>query len=709
MTFINPGFLWVLPAAALPVLIYYLMRFRSLKVEWGATYVLERVLEKLKKKLYWDQVILLALRTLACVALVLAFARPSSSGAAGTVSGSGMHRVILVDASYSMLAGEPGRARWERGKEVLKRLTATWGRGEKWSLARVAERVEWLVDGEAIEDAQASAARIDALKPAEARVEWAKALESVFAKLASEPGVELYFCADDQAASWARAEALRLPPNFAPRAYWIVPPLEEPSNLAVTEVRLAGDVSLAGHASPVFARVQNFGTRDVEHAEMEWLVDGAFAAKEAFSLRPGQSGWVQGEVIFDRAGSHYVTARVGADALDLDNRFSAGVEVVEQLNVLVLRDPGRTRKFDSSWDFLKIAGQSEKLNDKDDAPVFTLGPLVFSVHEGPLDEAALREKQVVVVDGASGLAPEAAARLRTFVQAGGGLLLSADDAVDAQAWNALLGDAGLLPSPLRAARLEQVAGERFQTLAAPDPERAAFRALSSAERGDLAEARFYSWFELDEPAEDARIPLRFADGLPFLVLERRDPGAVVQLAAGLNGRVNNLPVREFFFPFLFRLCTEAAAGAYSPRTVDRAAPVRLRLPGAAGLRGVTLHSEGREPLPMTLQPAPQGFVAQSAGAPEWSGLYAALAVRETSTEKIWIGVQGPRADSDLAPLGTEARAELVQALGLAEAPDWDRLDELLRASRGGAEWHHWVVLALLALLVGELLMERRFL
>ena len=46
MSFLNSGFLWALPLGAIPIIIYYLMRFRSLKIVWGANYVLERALEK---------------------------------------------------------------------------------------------------------------------------------------------------------------------------------------------------------------------------------------------------------------------------------------------------------------------------------------------------------------------------------------------------------------------------------------------------------------------------------------------------------------------------------------------------------------------------------------------------------------------------------------------------------------------------------------
>src|SRR5512143_2696965 len=108
MIFLNPMLLWVLPFALAPVIIYFLMRYRSLRVVWGANYVLERALARLRKRVNIDQIVLILLRTLAAAALVLAFARPAARLKSAAALDTGIHHVVLVDASGSMQAGEPG-------------------------------------------------------------------------------------------------------------------------------------------------------------------------------------------------------------------------------------------------------------------------------------------------------------------------------------------------------------------------------------------------------------------------------------------------------------------------------------------------------------------------------------------------------------------------------------------------------------------------
>ena len=85
VSFVNPHLLWALPLAAAPVIIYFLMRFRAVAVPWGADYVLKRALDRLRKKLFLDQILLMALRTLAAAAIVppRSFSSPTTSRRAG--------------------------------------------------------------------------------------------------------------------------------------------------------------------------------------------------------------------------------------------------------------------------------------------------------------------------------------------------------------------------------------------------------------------------------------------------------------------------------------------------------------------------------------------------------------------------------------------------------------------------------------------------
>lgn len=707
MLFRNPGFLWALALGAIPIIIYLLMRYRSLRVFWGANYILERALERLKKKRYWDQILLIALRVLAILAVVLAFARPASRRP-GQMSVGGDHHVLIIDTSYSMLAGEARHTRWDRGLEVLKKLAATWGRGDPWSLYLIDANPRWVVDGAVVSTPADTIAILDGLAPTETRASLGKAFEALVGRF-PEGNVEVTVLADDQDLTWKGMEKVVFPHGDVPPIYWVNPPLAERENLAVTSVRFAGERVLTGHPTRVFVSVRNFGAQPVRDAEVEVLVDGAFFAKEPISLLPGQESPIHFDVAFEKPGSHYITARLEADALEYDNALSAGIVVDAEFRVLVLRDPAKQGKFDSAWRFLEAFSIVQKMEDEFEQPVFTMGPLSLSLWEKPVDAKVLAGADVVLIDGGMPLNPELVELLDKYVAAGGGLVLAADQNVQPEAWNELLGRAKLLPAPLAQLRSEQGGGTRFRSLSRAEFQADALRPFETAEDGDIANAVFYSWWQVGDRFPGAEVLARYDDAEPFLLRIRKEPGTVLMLTSGLNGWWNNLIVREFYVPLVFRLFSEGASGGIYPRTLGLREPARLRVKEPETLKSVTFFEADGTPTAAPAARTPAGTVAVAAAGSPRSGR-CSMRISRTGGGTQWehYGAQGPRLDSDLAAMSDAIRRNVTEDLGIVETGDWLELNEVLLASRTGAEWHHWLVIAALAVLVGEKLMERRF-
>ena len=702
--FRQPAFLWALPLGLVPIIIYYLMRFRSLRVAWGANYVLERALRRLRQKLYWDQILLIVLRVLACLVIVVAFARPLAPQKSAT-GGSGVHHVLVVDGSYSLLAGERDQTRWDRARDLLGRLIATWPRGDSWSVLYLGEKAEWRVDSETLGAPEAAVARLVALEPSECAVTLDRAFDLVRGRFPNTP-LDLYVVADDQATTWAGAEVAAAAGPL-PRALWLNPAAGPTDNLAVTAVRLESDRVLLRHPVRAFIAVRNCSGGPASDLEVEVLVDGIFQRKETLALLPGQESWVTVDLAFDVPGPHYITARLPTDALDFDNSLSAGVEVVDKLRVVVLRSPDAKGKFASCWGFLESLGTAQALKDEDEAPVFKFGPLEFTLAEGD-EPPALGPADLVIVDGGRRLTPALVAALRPWVRRGGALILAADDHAELTTWNELLGQAGLLPAPLARLRIEPLGSERGQSLLRTDFGAPGLRAFEGADNGDWSAARCFAWHEFGEPAPGVEVLARFGNRDPFALLQTFRPGAVLLLAAGLNGASNNLVVREFFPTLVFRLVAVAAgAGAY-PRTVARGDPLGLRLPEASGVRGFTLTTPGREPAAVPARVDDGTIEALVPEGSPRSGLCSLLALGAPGAPRVWFGVQGPRVDSDLTALDPVRRQQLTQSLNLTEVKDWPALSAILEGERGGNELHHWAIIALLFVLLGEMALTLRF-
>jgi len=130
MTFLQPLLLWLLPFAALPVVIHLLNRMRFRTVHWAATSFLFSANRASTRYARLRQLMLLACRVLALMAMVLAVARPLAGGWAGWMLSSSPDVVlILMDHSASMEARDvsSGISRRQQALEDLAAAAAGYG------------------------------------------------------------------------------------------------------------------------------------------------------------------------------------------------------------------------------------------------------------------------------------------------------------------------------------------------------------------------------------------------------------------------------------------------------------------------------------------------------------------------------------------------------------------------------------------------------
>lgn len=124
MTFLQPGLLWALPLALLPLLIHLLNRMRFRTVRWAAIEFLLRANRASTRHAKLRQFLILACRVLALAALGLMLARPLAGGWMGMAfSGAPDVVIILLDRSASMETIDAGtrETRRERALQLLAR------------------------------------------------------------------------------------------------------------------------------------------------------------------------------------------------------------------------------------------------------------------------------------------------------------------------------------------------------------------------------------------------------------------------------------------------------------------------------------------------------------------------------------------------------------------------------------------------------------
>jgi hypothetical protein len=495
---------------------------------------------------------------------------------------------------------------------------------------------------------------------------------------------------DDQATSWANAEGAlaEVPSGPRPAVTWVRLAPRDRDNLAVTSLKVRPEVCLVGHPCTVEVKVRSFAPEAARDATVELLFDGGFVGRASTPIQPGQEATLTFTIQPPTAGSHRLSARLPDDVLPADDEAFAGVDVRPRATLMVCRDPAQEGTFASAAGFLALLAEVAARAPADAAARVPVAPLVVETCTDDCSAATLAKADVVVVDGGSRIDAGLVAALTERVAAGGGVLLAPDPAVDLDRWNDALGPAGLLPARLVG---------RFEGSPGTEPVR----------RLPGSTAAFHSWLDLEPLADDSVVLRSFADGGPFAVSLARRGGTVVELAAGLNGRINNLMVCVDALPLVVELVSETMARASFPRTVQVGEPLALRLPPGDDVAGVTFTIGTAEPEPVALAP-----VVRLAGGARASGLASFLLLSRDPArgpaERIWIGVQGPRADADLAPLLADREAALARAVDLETVGSWEVLDRLLDQRRQGRDWQPWILITLLAALLGETALCRRF-
>jgi hypothetical protein len=130
VSFLQPSLLWLLPFAALPVVIHLLNRMRFRTVHWAASSFLFSANRASTRYARLRQLLLLACRVLALLAMILAVARPLAGGWAGwMLSGSPDVVLILIDRSASMETrdAQTGVSRRQRALEQIAAAAAAYG------------------------------------------------------------------------------------------------------------------------------------------------------------------------------------------------------------------------------------------------------------------------------------------------------------------------------------------------------------------------------------------------------------------------------------------------------------------------------------------------------------------------------------------------------------------------------------------------------
>lgn len=634
MSFLHPALLYLLPAAAVPVILHLFAMHRLRTVELSTFRFLQDTYVRKRRRLQLLDALLAALRAFFLLALVLLACRPVVRHWTGLwPMGPSGGAVVLVDCSASMSALAGGVSAIERARLAVKAVAGKLPAGDRLTVVRVAEKTETVFDGLA-GDREGVAAAVEGLRLTPGRAGFAAAIQEVLGERNRPVRGPVYVVCDRQKGDWREVQAQGV--GDAVPAGTSVVVLDVGSRDQAGNVSVAGDAPVervvVGMPVTLTARVVNHSAEPVD-VSVGVFVDNREVGRWAAALAANDSAARPVAYTPEEPGPHRgrfeVTARP-ADRFPDDDRFDFALDVEPRLKVLLVT--GRRGAGTDPGLYLRTALTAGA----------TRAVELREVRENRLDTAALAATDVVVLADCGDLGPTHLGRLGEAVAGGVGLVVFPGERV--------AGSVGGLRAAAASALLPAALGEAEGESDAEAPENVRCPLFPGAG------VRVGRRFALTPAArESVRVPARLSDGAPLLVEGKSGRGRVVLAAFAAEPAWTNLPLRPEFVPFVLRLVRDAArlTSPTLPGAVAAGAVARVAVPDGWGLASGTLTSPSGRSADLALARSPSGQVAAFEPAAE-RGFHALMIQKQSDPARPWRGevaVNVAPEESDLAAAG----------------------------------------------------------
>jgi hypothetical protein len=715
MSFLNPALLAFAASIAVPILIHFLNRRRFRRVEWAAMRFVRASLEKNRRRMELEDLILLVLRCLVVGLLALALARPAMRAAGSLLETGRAAAVIVLDQSGSLQAGDGTRTRWEMAREAAENAVDAYRAGSAIAVLLSGDRVTESLP-EPTYDLNLVRKTLRESPPSELATDPIPGLARAAEILRDQTALrkEIVLITDRQANAWRRlpevssilGESSR---DTRLRIVFVGEPSEE--NLAVTSLMRSPGFASSGEPLRFRVEVANRGASVAKQVRATLHLDGGPVVDEALieSLAPGESRRLTFFARLPSPGYHSVQVRLPADRLPADDERTAVVRGIDKANVLVVDgDPESNSAF-----FLRHALQPVPAEA---ASSYHLQPRVIPPSQIAL--IRLADFDAVVLADVPPLVAPAVDALAGYVREGGALIVFPGPRADTNFYNGeLLGRVGILPAALGRVRGNPEGDAPTLALESGPYAHRVFDLWNDAGAGSLTAVRFKAAWELAPSAARTNgtmvepggtVVIRYSDTSPAVVERSVDRGRVVLFSSTAGTGWNDLAVRPAMVPILHRSVAQVAEAREAELNLRTGAREVLQLGGELAGHDVWVMAPGETErrLTATVRSA-AGHSVLDFDETTRAGVYRVVRPGESASVAMF-ATSMDGAESDLADLTAETRAELER---VGQVIDWIPgmdLRSVFDRERVGVELWLPLVIAVLVLGAAEVWLAQAF-
>lgn len=725
VSFVTPAFAVAgLLLIGIPIVIHILNRRRFRTVEWAAMTFLLQAMKKNRRRLRFEQWLLLAMRCLVLGLLGLALARPmgcaDSSLASLAGRPAGLH-VFVIDNSYSMAyeANRPdAKTHLDQAKLLAKRLIDRLSAGgESVAVITAGAPATALIASPAY-DLPAVRSAIERIEQSAGGTDLSGALThaiTIARESSGQAGRYLYLLTDGTHSAFTdpQAQGLAAAAQEAAKHYrithfnlsrpdqWNHAVLEaEPADRRLVRLRFENDF---------LATVRGYG--NAPQVLLQWKLDDQVIGGSA-TIQPGlQSDPVKSSPPIREGGPHVVSVSLASDnRLKLDDTRWRVADVASELKVLIADGERGIGSVRSGGEVLYHALAPGRAAGSNAPTVSYVAPEVISDLE--LGNKILSDYRAVILAGVGNIQPGQADQLKRFVESGGTLIVFGGEPVNSQNYNDVLLPRGLMPGPLTkrvTAGADQSFLFDFKPDGLPHPMLRVFRGMQNS---GLNTAQTFIYWQV-EPSPQVK-PQRVLDFLPddkgrkdpAITLHTSGAGHVVFIATSA-GPVSGgtawtaLPVKLAYPSLVHEMLSGSVGGGDAWMNVAVGQPL-LVPPGVQMTSAPVLRDPMQVEVAMEQQVGEDGRSLYRSRPLSRPGLYTLL----TGSRSIPVAVNVPAAEADIRPLDPAAIRKALGEIDLAS--EGDSLPPIEADRREGNDFGWSVMIVVLAVVGLECFLAMQF-
>ena len=525
MAFLHAYLLGGLVLASVPIIIHLLNRRRFVRVDWAPMKYLKLTIKTNRRRLRIEQLILLAVRTLAIAFLIFLIARPvlARTGLGAWLGGHGRtSRVIVIDDSLSMGYRQDQRTAMDRAKDAVAQLIKATGTQDGVTVFVTSAPNAPLVHDAHLDDKSKLLADLSNLKPSDTASDWAATLKAADEDLstATYPAKEVVIVTDLRKSGWADGvtEIANRWEKQGVGAKIIDVGARQTTNVALLALEQETPIALPGSPVSLKALIRNDTAQPITGGSATLVAGDDTRPILLPDLAPGKVTEIPLTVTFEKPGQYPVKFTLAPDSLDGDNTRYLGIHVRSKLDIALIDGDPSAQPFENATDFLQLA--------------FSIGSEPWHAsHSTDAEWHAMRPigTDVLVLADVQNIPDAHIAALEKLVASGMGLMIFTGDSIDPNAYNGRLfhDGKGLLP-----AKLDMVVENPVTGLVVEKLDNSPLEAMAKIAPEALARLQFKKYMGVTVPGgklQDVRVLARWNDSeaRPAVIEKRFGRGRVI--------------------------------------------------------------------------------------------------------------------------------------------------------------------------------------